>query len=88
MSGGPDTTNFERQIMVMDTNGVIIFTWETNRQMNEPYTADRIGRIYRSYAMGCGGSEREKRVAFTGNYDWSLMMEHDNGRKKNVNMYV
>ena len=24
----------------------------------------------------------------TGNYVWSLMMEHDNGRKKNVYMYV
>ena len=24
----------------------------------------------------------------TGNYSWSLMMEHDNVRKKNVYMYV
>lgn len=48
------------EMMVRNGNGGIIFTWETSTWIKEPYSGNRIKRIYRLDEMGCEGSEKKR----------------------------
>jgi len=49
---------------------------------------DRVLGVNRCRQLPLEWISKEVLLCSTGNYVWSLMMDHDNVRKKNVYMYV
>ena len=49
---------------------------------------DRESGVNRCQLLPLRWISNEILLCSTGNYVWSLMMEHDNVRKKNIYMYV
>ena len=79
--------NLSTEKKIMDLENIVFATGEEEQGKGGVGWIGSLGLIDADYCLWNGLAMKSCCVAL-GNYVWSLMMEHDNVRKKNVYMYV